>query len=420
MLFRSLETAIHVADRITLRYDQEVFRLRFAALSFTSPQKNHYAYKLEGFDHEWRYTNASDRSATYTKLTPGDYIFRVKASNNDGVWNEQGASLAITIVPPWWQTWWFVSAATVLSSAIGYAAYALRVARIKAQNLRLEREVAERTRELTKKSATLETINQQLELKSNELRDSEAELIKLVEDLNEKSRALESANKELEAFSYSVSHDLRAPLRSIDGFSRAVLQDCADKLDAGGQENLRAVRAAAQRMGRLIEDMLRLSRLGRCQIAWTTINLSKMVGKIAEEHRKAEPARRVEFIIAPDCLTEGDTSLLRIALENILSNAWKYTSNNPAARIEFGVTPGKDGPVFFVRDNGCGFDMQYVHRLFGAFQRLHTIDEYPGTGIGLASVARVFHRHGGTVWIEGEIDRGATVYFSIPPRQKGQ
>ncbi|HLP76815.1 MAG TPA: two-component regulator propeller domain-containing protein [Candidatus Paceibacterota bacterium] len=367
-----LKKAIHVADKITLLYDQEVFRLKFAALDYTAPQKNRYAYKLEGFDHDWRYTDASDRSATYTKLNPGNYVFRVKASNNDGLWNEQGTSIVITITPPWWQTWWFLSTATLVALTLAYAGYWLRVRSIEAHNLRLEKEVTERTAQL------------------------------------------ETANKELEAFSYSVSHDLRAPLRSIDGFSLALLEDCADKLNSESAENLQTIRAATKRMGTLIDDMLRLSKINRCEMQWAQVDLSKMAEEIGKELREAEPQRTVEFVVQPGCVVGGDASLLRIALENIVSNAWKYTGKKPVARIEFGSMRTEDGEVFFVRDNGCGFDMKYAGKLFGAFQRLHDASQFPGTGVGLASVQRVIRRHGGKVWIEGEVDRGTTLYFTLP------
>ncbi|HLP75940.1 MAG TPA: ATP-binding protein, partial [Candidatus Paceibacterota bacterium] len=374
-----LKKAIHVTDQITLRHEQEVFRLSFAGMDFTAPQKNRYAYRLEGFDGEWRYTTANDRSATYTKLNPGRYVFRVKAANNDGVWNEEGASLVITILPRWWQTWWFRVTAVTALLALAYATFAIRIESIKRRNRRLESEVAERTA-----------------------------------DLNEKSRALQTANKELEAFSYSVSHDLRAPLRSIDGFSRILMEDYAEKLDAEGKENLRTIRAATQRMGDLIDDMLRLSMINRTDMKWAPVNLSAIVGEIARDLRKAEPHRRVEFVIAPDCIAKGDSSLLRIALQNMLSNAWKYTGKKPEAKIEFGFADNAGERVLFVRDNGCGFDMKQAGKLFNAFQRLHDSTEFPGTGIGLASVQRVIQRHGGRVWIDAEVDRGAVVYFSLP------
>jgi PAS domain S-box-containing protein len=253
-----------------------------------------------------------------------------------------------------------------------------------------------------------------LRVKSDELQESQRALMNIIEDINEKTSALEAVNKEIESFSYSVSHDLRAPLRSIDGFSRALLEDYSEKLDDEGKQNLMTIRAASQRMGQLIDDMLRLSKLNRGEMRWTTVNLSELTEQIGAELKHAEPQRAVEFVIAPDCVVSGDASLLRIAMENILSNAWKYTSKKSRATIEFGSTMEAKGRVFFVRDNGCGFDMKYVNKLFGAFQRLHTAQEFPGTGVGLASVQRVMRRHGGKVWIEGQVGQGTTLYFTLP------
>jgi len=224
----------------------------------------------------------------------------------------------------------------------------------------------------------------------------------------------EAANKELEAFSYSVSHDLRAPLRGMDGFSHALLEDYSDKLDATGKNYLERIRTGAQRMGLLIDDMLKLSRVSRAEFRRESIDLSKMVQAILLTVRQNNPARDVKVSIQKDIIIEGDRRLLEIALTNLIDNAWKFTGKTKNARIEFGtlLTDGK--PVMFIRDNGAGFDMTYVDKLFGAFQRLHTTAEFPGTGIGLATVQRVIHRHGGQVWVEGEVGKGATFFFTIP------
>jgi signal transduction histidine kinase len=229
----------------------------------------------------------------------------------------------------------------------------------------------------------------------------------------ERTAQLETANKELESFSYSVSHDLRAPLRSIDGFSQALLEDYNDKLDAEGQADLRRVRAATQRMAQLIDDMLDLSRVTRAEIRREAIDLSALARNVGAELYKSESGRAIEFSVTEGLVAEGDARLLRIALENLLRNAWKFTGKHAAARIEFGVMQNNGKPAYFVRDDGAGFDMAYANKLFGAFQRLHAMSEFNGTGIGLATVQRIINRHGGRVWAEGEVEKGATFYFTL-------
>ncbi len=228
-----------------------------------------------------------------------------------------------------------------------------------------------------------------------------------------RTRDLSASNKELEAFAYSVSHDLRAPLRSIDGFSQALLEDYADKLDATAQEHLQRVRHAAQRMAALIDDMLNLSRVTRCELHREKLDLSAMAKLIAADLQEAEPGRRVEFVIANGLTAVGDPQLLRAAMENLLRNSWKYTSGHATARIEFGKTDKKGKHSFIIRDDGAGFDPRYADRLFGAFQRLHTTKEFSGTGVGLATVQRIIHRHGGEIWAEGAVEKGATFYFTL-------
>jgi PAS domain S-box-containing protein len=231
---------------------------------------------------------------------------------------------------------------------------------------------------------------------------------------------LTAANKELEAFSYSVSHDLRAPLRSIDGFSQAIVEEHAEQLDEQAKDYLQRVRGSAQRMGHLIDDMLHLSRVTRREIRREHVDLSEAAHKIAGELQEADPQRRVEWVIAPRMSVEGDPGLMLIALRNLLGNAWKYTSRREIAHIEFGQELCEGEEVFFVRDNGAGFDMRYAHKLFGAFQRLHRDKEFEGTGIGLATVQRVLMRHGGRIWAQAEENKGACFYFVIPSPQEPQ
>ncbi len=226
-------------------------------------------------------------------------------------------------------------------------------------------------------------------------------------------KALQTTNKELEAFSYSVSHDLRTPLRAIDGFSRELLENYKERLDERGQKDLARIRSATQRMSQLIDDLLNLSRLNISELALEDVDLSALAEQIVEERIKGEPNRSVEFRATPNLTTKGDARLLVIALENLLSNAWKFTQKQPQAKIAFGVTHQNGVKAFFVRDNGVGFNMAYADKLFGVFQRLHDEREFPGTGIGLALVQRIIHRHGGKVWAEAEENKGATFYFTL-------
>ncbi|MBM3390658.1 MAG: hypothetical protein FJY34_01600 [Betaproteobacteria bacterium] len=231
--------------------------------------------------------------------------------------------------------------------------------------------------------------------------------------VRERTAELQSANKELESFAYSVSHDLRAPLRGIDGFSHLLDEEYGDRLDEEGRGYLKRVRGAAQRMGHLIDDILELSRVTRQEMRRVPVDLSQLAAELIEERGRAEPERRVAVSLAPHCSALGDPQLLRVMMQNLVENAWKYSSHNPDARIEFGKEAAGGETVFFMRDNGVGFDMKYADRLFTPFQRLHRPEEFEGTGIGLATVARIVHRHGGRVWAEAAPGKGATFLFTL-------
>jgi PAS domain S-box-containing protein len=242
------------------------------------------------------------------------------------------------------------------------------------------------------------------------------------QDITERKRAedelkrytaeLEVANKELEAFSYSVSHDLRQPLRGLDGFSQAILEDYGDKLDEKGKEYLNHIRRSSRQMSELIDDLLRLGRLSRAEMHFETVDLSDLAQAILAGLQKNQPARKAEFIISPSMLVEGDRQLLNVALRNLIENAWKFTRQCPLTKIEIGVNQLNGEKVYFIRDNGIGFDMQYSNKLFQPFQRLHSIEEYEGTGIGLAIVQRIIHRHGGRIWATSQKGVGSTFYFT--------
>lgn len=267
----------------------------------------------------------------------------------------------------------------------------------------LEQRVQERTAELSKANEKLEGLYEQVQCHSEEL-----ELI-----VAERTKWLEAANKELESFSYSVSHDLRAPLRAMDGFSRILLEEYSSELSPEGQRYLQLVRGNAQQMGRLIDDLLAFSRLGRQPLNKRCVMPIGLVNNVLEEMKGEWTGRQIDIVIGDLPACEADPTLLKQVFVNLISNALKFTRKRETARIEVGCQQRNGKVVYFIKDNGAGFDMKYVHKLFGVFQRLHSADEYEGTGVGLANVLRIIHRHGGSIWAEGEVDKGATFYFTL-------
>lgn len=275
---------------------------------------------------------------------------------------------------------------------------------------KLEALVAERTAELEKKNKKLNKEIAERILAEEKLRH----LTRTLEDrVAERTQELESLNHELEAFSYSVSHDLRAPLRGMNGFSKLLIENYGDELDDRAKDYLRRVRGASEKMSQLIDDLLKLSRVTRSKPERHRVNLSRLAESIAEELRETAPERKVSFKIAPDISVEADGRMIGIVLENLMGNAWKYTAKHDLANIEFGQTNHEGVPAYFVRDDGAGFDMAFADKLFEPFQRLHSSGEFEGTGIGLATVQRVVRRHGGRIWAESAIEKGTTMYFSI-------
>jgi light-regulated signal transduction histidine kinase (bacteriophytochrome) len=227
---------------------------------------------------------------------------------------------------------------------------------------------------------------------------------------------VERKNRELEAFSYSVSHDLRAPLRSIGGFSDALFEECGDRLGATGADYLQRVRAAARRMGELIDDLLKLAGVERAELSRETADLSLLGRRVGELLRSSHPERKVAFVVQDGLAAHADRRLMQVLLENLLGNAWKFTARTPSPRVELGSLERDGVSVFYVRDNGAGFNQANAGRLFSPFQRLHAERDFPGTGVGLATVRRVVERHGGRVWAEGQVNAGATVYWTLPAR----
>ncbi|HEY3419281.1 MAG TPA: ATP-binding protein [Methanomassiliicoccales archaeon] len=249
----------------------------------------------------------------------------------------------------------------------------------------------------------------------------QAALLNMLEDIEEEriktelaKTKLEAANRELEAFSYSISHDLRAPLRAISGFSQAVLEDYAPQIDHEGQRYLMLIQDNAHRMGQLIDDLLTFSRLGRQQMTDSVIDMERMFGAVFDELAASEPDRKIGFDLKRLPNARGDEAMVRQVLVNLVSNAIKFTKTREESMIEVGFDP--ESGAYYVKDNGVGFDMKYVGKLFGVFQRLHSVKEFEGTGVGLALVQRIILRHGGKVWVQGTVDAGATFYFTLPSR----
>jgi signal transduction histidine kinase len=267
----------------------------------------------------------------------------------------------------------------------------------------LQRLVRKRTRELAES-------NEQLRKSQEEVQELNRDLERRVAD---RTAELEAANRDLDAFAHSVSHDLRAPLRAIDGFSRALLDDCSDRLDAAGKDYLGRVCEASGRMAQLIHALLSMSKCTRVEMNCAPVDLSRLAKAVADELKRSRPARPVEFLIADNVVAPGDTVMLRAVVENLLENAWKFTGKRSPATIEFGTTRKDGHEVYFVRDNGDGFSMEYADRLFLPFRRLHRESDFPGIGIGLATVKRIIERHGGRIWAEAEPGKGATFSFTV-------
>jgi len=363
-----LQKHISETEQITMSYQQSLFTFGFAVMDFTMPEKNQYAYRLEGFDQDWIKADIQ-HSATYTNVRPGKYTFRVKGSNNDGYWNEQGTSIKITITPPFWETPWFRGLSLIFIAGVLLIAYRGRVTRMRNQNLELEQRIRERTVEL------------------------------------------EVMNKELEAFSHSISHDLRAPLRSMNGFSEILLETYGQQLDHEGREYLQRIHQASERMGHLIDDLLKLARLSRTEMVMGNVNLSALAESVMKEIQQGDPGHKVLFQNTPGLYAQGVESLLKVMLWNLLDNAWKFTYRVTEPKIEFGITAKYNSLVYYVRDNGVGFDNNYADKIFEAFHRQHP--GFAGTGIGLGSAKRIIQRHGGSIWAEGKINEGSTFYFTL-------
>ncbi len=285
-------------------------------------------------------------------------------------------------------------------------------------------ELAQRLRELEENQRATLNVLEDFDEEQRALADTQSALMNMLEDVEaeraeaEQAKArLETVNKELEAFTYSVSHDLRAPLRAISGFTEAVVEDYGPRLDAEGKRYLGLIQSNAHQMGQLIDDLLNFSRLSRVPMSDARIEMGALAATVFDELRALEPERRIVFEIGHVPAARGDPSLVRQVLANLLSNAIKFTRTREQAEIDFGYRPELEEGAYYIRDNGVGFDMTYVGKLFGVFQRLHPAAEFEGNGVGLALVQRILSRHGGRAWAEGAVGQGAVFYFALPPRE---
>jgi signal transduction histidine kinase/ligand-binding sensor domain-containing protein len=366
-----LKASISETEKINLSYYDEVISFDFAALDFTVPNKNMYAYMMEGFEKHWNYVG-NRHYATYTKLSPGKYIFRVKGSNNSGTWNEAGTRLEIIIASPFWETWWFRSLLVFMVIGLLISGYKIRTARIRAHNRELQQKVHERTAQL------------------------------------------EASNKALESFAYSVSHDLRTPLRTINDYTQTLIENYKDSFDAEGTALFWVVREQAKRMVNMIDDLLEFSRVSYSSMNMATIDMTDIVETVYQELTIQGERARIKFSLHNLPKAYGDPILIRQVWQNLLSNAIKYSSKKEIATIEIEGRQDENESIYKIRDSGSGFDMSYSSKLFGVFERLHNQQDFEGTGVGLAIVHSIISRHGGRVWAEGEVDKGSTFYFSLP------
>jgi len=461
---------------ITLGWRNNYFEFEFVALDYTQPENNQYAYLLEGFDADWYYAGHR-RFGRYSNLPGGDYVLRLKGSNNDGVWNETGIAIDVHVVPPLWQTvlreseerfrslvetssdWiWevndeftFTYASPKVRDILGYEPAQVVGRRIfewmTDDEAQQARDVLDRLAQLQQPITGLEGVFRRrdgemivLEMKGVPILDDDGLLLgyrginrditrrkraeeeirqlneRLEQRVRERTAQLEATNKELQAFAYSVSHDLRAPLRHVKGFARLLQEREVEGLDQTSARYLNIIIESSEKMEGLINGLLTFSRTGRAEMQIQPVELSKLVREACSELAPEIEGREVIWEIGPLPLVLGDPILLRQVWINLISNALKFTAPRKRARIEVGTEQidQRNGEVtLFVRDNGVGFDPRHRQKLFGVFQRLHSANEFEGSGIGLATVRRIVHRHGGRVWAEGEQGQGATFYFTL-------
>ncbi|RPD51538.1 hypothetical protein DRJ53_02335 [Paracnuella aquatica] len=384
---------ISTIKEITLPYHQSVISFDFAALNFTAPEKNNYAYQLEGFDDGWNHIG-HNRSATYTNLPPGSYVLKVIASNNDGVWNEEGASIRLIITPPFWQTWWFRLLAVLALVAITVAIFRMRVERIHQQKEELARQVAERTKRLA-------SVTEQERAARKEA--------------DKANKQLARKNVELEQFAYVASHDMQEPLRTISSFVELLRRQYGGRLDDKADKYLAFMSQASDRMKVLINDLLEYSRLGR-KGELSLVNCNELTQAVLADLQLAIKDAGANVQVGALPTVEAFPTELKQVFQNLIVNALKFRKKTEPPLIEVGCTEREDHWEFFVKDNGIGMDAKHYERIFVIFQRLHTRSEFEGSGIGLSHCKKIVEMHNGHIWVESVLGSGSTFYFTLQRR----
>lgn len=373
-----LATAPERTKRIALKWDENFFEFGTAALSYRHPEENRYQYMLEGVDKEWYFAGAK-RGGRYSGLPYGAYTLRVRGSNNDGLWSDQEATLAVIVTPPWWGTWWFRGGVVAVVLALGFNGFRIRFRRIEQRSRELERQVSERTHELKT----------------------------TVEDL-------ERSNRELDEFAYAASHDLKEPLRGIHNYASFLREDYGSQLDEVGRGYLERMQRLAERLTALIDGLLAYSRLGSAPLALETVDMEAILDGVAADLEASLASRGVELRrVGRLPSARGSAERIGEIFQNLIDNAAKY--NDKAKKwVEVGCDTSGPVPVFYVRDNGIGIPEQHRESVFRIFKRLHEQSKFGGgTGVGLAVVKKIVERHGGRIWLESTPGEGTSFHFTL-------
>ena len=392
----SFDKPYYQSKDLILSYKSKIFTIGFSALSFVQSWQNEYAYKMTGLGDDW-IKIGTRHEIGFKNLSPGEYTLEIKASNNDGVWSNHHLFLKIIIVPPFWNTWWFYLLFVIIVIIIIALFIRYRIASVRKQNQTLSRQIEERTKEIIQQKEEIEMQKEKLDQR-----------------VKERTVQLENLNKEITAFSYAIAHDLRSPLRAMNGYAQFLLDDHKANLNAEGEDFLQKINTNSVKMAELIDHLLSFARLSRSEINRSALKMKPLVLSVINECCSDVEQTRIRFIVSdlPDLF--ADPVMIRQVMTNLISNSVKFTQKEEKPVIEIGYEIRNNECIYFISDNGVGFDMTFYDKLFGVFQRLHGITEFSGHGIGLTFVKAIIDKHGGRIWAESKEKEGATFFFTIP------